>query len=172
MALITIPLACQLGISAILLEQLSASEQKLEKRISRMRIVASLDEVQRLHVRCLAAAAFYSVSRDEEIGKKHISGLKQLAAELKELRQLTGDQPDLAQRTTELQKAIIAVVPYEMMMRKFSIVEDRSKGSGLGLFISKKLAEAQSGRLDFSSRVGYGSKFWLELPEAGRHLME
>lgn len=123
MALITIPLAFQLGISAILLEQLNASEQKLEKRISRMRIVASLDEVQRLHVRCLAAAAFYSVSRDEEIGKKHISGLKQLAAELKELRQLTGDQPDLAQRTTELQKAIIAVVPYEMMMRKFSIVE-------------------------------------------------
>lgn len=123
MALITLPLAFQLGISAILLGQLSASEQKLEKRISRMRIVASLDEVQRLHVRCLAAAAFYSVSRDEEIGKKHIAGLKQLAAELKELKQLTGDQPELLQRTTDLQKAIIAVVPYEMMMRKFSIVE-------------------------------------------------
>lgn len=123
MAMITLPLAFQLGISAILLEQLNANEQKLEKRISRMRIVASLDEVQRLHVRCLAAAAFYSVSRDEEIGKKHIAGLKQLAAELKELKQLTGDQPELMQRTTDLQKAIIAVVPYEMMMRKFSIVE-------------------------------------------------
>lgn len=123
MALITLPLAFQLGISAILLEQLGGNEQKLENRIASMRIMASLDEVQRLHVRCLAAAAFYSVSHDEEIGGKHISGLKQLAAELKELRQLTGDQPELMQKTTELQKAIIAVVPYEMMMRKLSIVE-------------------------------------------------
>ena len=44
--------------------------------------------------------------------------------------------------------------------------DDQSKGSGLGLFISKKLAEAQKGDLDFTSTVGVGTKFWLELPEA------
>ncbi|MDZ4833236.1 MAG: ATP-binding protein [Candidatus Melainabacteria bacterium] len=45
--------------------------------------------------------------------------------------------------------------------------EDNRKGSGLGLFISKKLAEAQNGTLDFDSKEGEGSKFCLVLPGAG-----
>lgn len=37
-------------------------------------------------------------------------------------------------------------------------------GSGLGLAISKKLIEAQQGKMGFQSKLGEGSTFWLTLP--------
>lgn len=108
-----------------MMDQLHDSEMKLEQELSRMRIVASLDEVQRMHVHTLAAAAFYSISKDESIGDKHMAGLKELVKKLKRLRELTEGNPEFAEKTKELQKAIIAVVPYEMMMRKFSLMESK-----------------------------------------------
>jgi signal transduction histidine kinase len=39
-------------------------------------------------------------------------------------------------------------------------------GTGLGLFISRAMAEAQGGRLTCTSEVGVGSRFVLELPVA------
>lgn len=38
------------------------------------------------------------------------------------------------------------------------------KGSGIGLVLSRELAELMSGRLEFSSEPGIGSTFWIELP--------
>jgi PAS domain S-box-containing protein len=56
------------------------------------------------------------------------------------------------------------------MFEAFSRVEsgDRrhQEGSGLGLHLSRKLAEALGGRVDFESVEGQGSVFTLELPEA------
>jgi signal transduction histidine kinase len=40
------------------------------------------------------------------------------------------------------------------------------EGSGIGLAFSRKLAEAMSGRLDFTSTPGTGSCFWVEFPKA------
>lgn len=39
-------------------------------------------------------------------------------------------------------------------------------GTGLGLTITKRLAEAMSGRVGFHSVAGKGSDFWVELPSS------
>ncbi|MDP6952325.1 MAG: ATP-binding protein, partial [Alphaproteobacteria bacterium] len=38
------------------------------------------------------------------------------------------------------------------------------EGTGIGLTISRQLMESMAGKLDFTSRAGEGSTFWIELP--------
>jgi len=51
-------------------------------------------------------------------------------------------------------------VAFERLGREQTTAE----GSGLGLALSKRLAEAMGGTLGVASAVGRGSSFWLELP--------
>jgi CheY-like chemotaxis protein len=53
-------------------------------------------------------------------------------------------------------------VPFERLGSEQSGVE----GAGLGLPLSKRLAEAMGGTLEVSSVLGQGSRFWVELPQA------
>lgn len=45
----------------------------------------------------------------------------------------------------------------------------RAKGTGLGLVICKKIAEAHGGRISVQSRAGQGSTFVVELPSPSSH---
>jgi hypothetical protein len=53
-------------------------------------------------------------------------------------------------------------VPFERLGHDESGVE----GAGLGLPLSRRLAEAMGGTLEVASELGQGSTFWVELPVA------
>jgi signal transduction histidine kinase len=61
----------------------------------------------------------------------------------------------------------VGITP-ENMKRIFEpLFTTKSKGIGLGLAVSRKLAEANGGRIEVKSELGKGSTFTLVLPVEG-----
>jgi len=52
--------------------------------------------------------------------------------------------------------------PFNRLNAEFTKIE----GSGVGLVITKQLVEMMNGRLDFHSKEGVGTEFWIDLPLA------
>jgi len=52
--------------------------------------------------------------------------------------------------------------PFQRIGAEISEIE----GTGLGLAVAKKLIEAMHGKIGVESKVGVGSTFWIELPQA------
>ncbi|MGD0228996.1 MAG: ATP-binding protein [Syntrophorhabdales bacterium] len=61
----------------------------------------------------------------------------------------------------------IAPENIEKIFDPFFTTKDRSSGTGLGLSLTKKLVEANSGRIEVETVVGGGSTFRIVLPLAG-----
>lgn len=122
--LVSMPLAFQLGMSVFLFDQVKQTQIRIEQETERKRLVAALDKVHHLHLRSLAAAAFYSINRNEEVGKRHLSLLKELTAECKELAKQTSTNTELCELTKNLRQSISTVVKYELLMRKMSLMSD------------------------------------------------
>ncbi len=61
-----------------------------------------------------------------------------------------------------------AGVPVELEPRLFQRFSSgrAGGGTGLGLYLSKRIIEAHGGQIGYHPRVGGGSVFWIELPEA------
>ena len=63
-------------------------------------------------------------------------------------------------------------IPAEKRDRVFGLFErlhegrSDASGTGLGLAITKKLVELHNGSIDFESREGEGTRFWISLPDA------
>ena len=58
----------------------------------------------------------------------------------------------------------VGISPENMSKLFEPLFSTKSKGIGLGLTVSKKLAEANGGRIEVKSKVGEGSTFTLFLP--------
>jgi len=53
---------------------------------------------------------------------------------------------------------------YEKFFRGDNAIEKETSGTGLGLYISKKIIEGHSGSIRFESESGVGTKFYVSLP--------
>jgi len=54
----------------------------------------------------------------------------------------------------------LVFLPFQRAGQEMGTIE----GTGIGLAISKRLAELMGGRVGFASEAGHGSEFWVELP--------
>ena len=52
----------------------------------------------------------------------------------------------------------------DQLFERFVKLDEFVQGTGLGLSICRSLALSMSGRVGVESRLGEGSRFWVELP--------
>lgn len=99
--LIVAPLVFQIGISAFLYREVSKVNNNLADLVYRRRILAVLDDLQRVHIESANTSFLYSITKRQELSQRYNWSMQQVFQKKQALSELTRDHPEYA-RDTEL----------------------------------------------------------------------
>ncbi|MBX9947855.1 MAG: sensor histidine kinase [Candidatus Obscuribacterales bacterium] len=99
--LIVAPLIFQIGISLFLYQEVSKVNNNLADLVYRRRILAVLDDLQRVHIESAYTSFFYSITKRPELSERYNSTMQQVFQKKQALTELTRNHPEYA-RDTEL----------------------------------------------------------------------
>jgi signal transduction histidine kinase len=99
--LIVAPLIFQIGISAFLYQEVSKVNNNLADLVYRRRILAVLDDLQRVHIESAYTSFFYSITKSPELSQRYNLVMQQVFQKKQALTELTRNHPEYA-RDTEL----------------------------------------------------------------------
>lgn len=99
--LIVAPLIFQIGISAFLYREVSKVNNNLADLVYRRRILAVLDDLQRVHIESAYTSFFYSITKRPELSQRYNWSMQQVFQKKQALTELTRNHPEYA-RDTEL----------------------------------------------------------------------
>ncbi len=104
--LIIAPLIFQIGISAFLYTEVSKVNNNLADLVYRRRILAVLDDLQRVHVESAYTSFFYSISKRPALASRAMWAQQQVVKKEQELTVLTRNHPEYERDTTLLLRRI------------------------------------------------------------------
>lgn len=104
--LILAPLVFQIGISAFLYHELSKVNNNLAELVYRRRILAVLDDLQRVHIESAFTSFFYSVTKRPELSQRYNWAMQRVFREKQALTELTRNHPEYARDTALLLRRI------------------------------------------------------------------
>jgi signal transduction histidine kinase len=104
--LIIAPLIFQIGISAFLYTEVSKVNNNLADLVYRRRILAVLDDLQRVHVESAYTSFFYSITKKPALANRAMWAQQQVVKKKQELTVLTRNHPEYERDTTLLLRRI------------------------------------------------------------------
>lgn len=104
--LIIAPLIFQIGISAFLYTEVSKVNNNLADLVYRRRILAVLDDLQRVHVESAYTTFFYSITKKPVLANRAMWAQQQVVKKKQELSVLTRNHPEYERDTTLLLRRI------------------------------------------------------------------
>lgn len=104
--LIIAPLIFQIGISAFLYTEVTRVNNNLADLVYRRRILAVLDDLQRVHVESAYTSFFYSITKKPVLANRAMWAQQQVVKKKQELTDLTRNHPEYERDTTRLLRRI------------------------------------------------------------------
>lgn len=104
--LIVAPLIFQIGISLFLYHEVSKVNNNLSDLVYRRRILAVLDDLQRVHIESAYTSFFYSITKRPELSRRYNLTMQQVFQKKQALTELTRNHPEYSRDTEQLLRRI------------------------------------------------------------------